>query len=495
VGRQGDDPERARQKLVGIYIVDTDHAAVRDQFGDLRSEKPVQIGHQPWRLGEGARNHRRARQAERRGPPRRRRGRRRSTETVQQDIRRRDPNRGYGRSPDRWIRAARRRTLDHQGVARRQLRNERVDFRERHRVDRRLGRPATDVRSRQAHQQRANRIEIGDRPNILPALPHHHAGATEEPRGRKRMTFFPRFERRPGHRIRARFPVHGARVGNDGKRLRRLRNAGDQSPRAGTFPSRGRHQKKDRPRRQDDGGHDKDEDLAHRCYHPPRMLGSIVRTLSRALAGRVRRSIRRAVRSGVPLRIGVDIRPFYEPLTGIGWYLYHLLHEIAKRDGVELYLFGDARVTDLGPVLHADPPPNAHLCWFDLRGRGRISRPQRALTAAAYVLWMALIDCDVVFGANYFLPRLLGATARRRVITVHDLTWKRFPELLQKETLHNLDVHMAREIAAADAIICVSESTRNDLLAFYQVDPRRVVAIHSGVAPLPALRANLSSLR
>src|SRR5581483_206001 len=320
-------------------------------------------------------------------------------------------------------------------------------------------------------------------------------GATEEPRGRKRMTFFPRFERRPGHRIRARFPVHGARVGNDGKRLRRLRNAGDQSPRAGTFPSRGRHQKKDRPRRQDDGGHDKDEDLAHRCYHPPRMLGSIVRTLSRALAGRVRRSIRRAVRSGVPLSIGVDIRPFYEPLTGIGWYLYHLLHEIAKRDGVELYLFGDARVTDLGPVLHADPPPNAHLCWFDLRGRGRISRPQRALTAAAYVLWMALIDCDVVFGANYFLPRLLGATARRRVITVHDLTWKRFPELLQKETLHNLDVHMAREIAAADAIICVSESTRNDLLAFYQVDPRRVVAIHSGVAPLPALRANLSSLR
>ena len=225
------------------------------------------------------------------------------------------------------------------------------------------------------------------------------------------------------------------------------------------------------------------------------MLGSIVRTLSRALAGRVRRSIRRAVRSGVPLSIGVDIRPFYEPLTGIGWYLYHLLHEIAKRDGVELYLFGDARVTDLGPVLHADPPPNAHLCWFDLRGRGRISRPQRALTAAAYVLWMALIDCDVVFGANYFLPRLLGATARRRVITVHDLTWKRFPELLQKETLHNLDVHMAREIAAADAIICVSESTRNDLLAFYQVDPRRVVAIHSGVAPLPALRANLSSLR
>jgi len=182
------------------------------------------------------------------------------------------------------------------------------------------------------------------------------------------------------------------------------------------------------------------------------------------------------------MRIGVDIRPFYEPLTGIGWYLYHLLHEIAKRDYVELFLFGDARVTDLGPSLHVDIPPSAHVCWFDLRGRGRISRTQRAITAAAYVLWMALIDCDVMFGANYFLPRLLGAIARRRVITIHDLTYKRFPNLLQKETLHNLNAHMPREIAAADAIICVSESTREDLLHFYQVDPRRVVTIHSGIS-------------
>jgi glycosyltransferase involved in cell wall biosynthesis len=94
---------------------------------------------------------------------------------------------------------------------------------------------------------------------------------------------------------------------------------------------------------------------------------------------------------------------------------------------------------------------------------------------------MALIDCDVMFAPNYFLPRLLGAIARRRVITIHDLTYKRFPELLQKETLHSLDAHMMREIAAADAIICVSQSTRDDLLEYYQVDPRRVFAIHSGV--------------
>ncbi|HSP34335.1 MAG TPA: glycosyltransferase family 1 protein [Thermoanaerobaculia bacterium] len=213
-------------------------------------------------------------------------------------------------------------------------------------------------------------------------------------------------------------------------------------------------------------------------------LRLIVHTLGHALAGRIARAFRSTARGEQKLRIGVDIRPFYEPLTGVGWYLYHLLHELARRDDVELVLFGDARMTDEGPHLHCDLPEGSQLCAFDLRGQPK-SRFARPLTAAAYVVWMALLDCDVFFAANYFLPRLMGAVALRRVIVVHDLTYKRFPELLQKETLDSLERQMSREIALADAIVCVSESTRHDLLAYYQADPHRVHAIHSGIATPP----------
>ena len=213
-------------------------------------------------------------------------------------------------------------------------------------------------------------------------------------------------------------------------------------------------------------------------------LRAVLHTLGHAFAERLGRFRRRASRDERKLRIGVDIRPFYEPLTGVGWYLYHLLHHLARRDDVELILFGDARVTDQGPRLHADLPANARVIVFDLRGMpgSRVSRP---LTAAAYVGWMWLLDCDLIFGSNYFLPRLMSAIARRRVITIHDLTYKRYPELLQKETLDNLEALMTREIALADAVICVSEATRQDLLHYYQVDPRRAVAIHSGLPSLP----------
>ena len=206
----------------------------------------------------------------------------------------------------------------------------------------------------------------------------------------------------------------------------------------------------------------------------------VFHTLRHALAGRVARAWRSAAHREKKLRIGADIRPFYEPLTGVGWYLYYLLHELAKREDVELYLFGDARVTDDGPFLHADVPENAKVCTFDLRGKP-VSRLSRPLTAAAYVAWMGLTDCDVFFGANYFLPRLHAAVAKRRVVTVHDLTYKRFPELLQKETLENLDRQMQREVALADAIVCVSESTRRDLLRFYDAGASRVVTVLSGL--------------
>src|SRR5688500_15685432 len=181
----------------------------------------------------------------------------------------------------------------------------------------------------------------------------------------------------------------------------------------------------------------------------------VVHTLRHALADRVRRQWRAVANLGLKLRVGSDIRPFYEPLTGVGWYLYFVLHDLAKHDDVELLLFGDARITDYGPKLHADIPAGARLCSFDLRGLPW-REAMRPMTAAGYVAWLALADCDVFFGANYFLPRLHSSIARRRVITVHDLTYKRFPELLQKETLENLERTMAREVALADAVICVS---------------------------------------
>lgn len=190
----------------------------------------------------------------------------------------------------------------------------------------------------------------------------------------------------------------------------------------------------------------------------------------------------RLTRKPRALRVGVDIRSFYEPLTGVGWYLHHLLEQLDARTDVEIIPFGDALTTDDGPRLHAQVPGGSPVQTIDMRGKP-VTRFTRPIARTGFALAARLHRCDLFFAPNYFLPGSLSRIADRRVVTVHDLTFRRHPELLQAETLDNLQREMQREIFRADAVICVSETTRADLLEFFPTDSGKVFAVLSGLAP------------
>jgi glycosyltransferase involved in cell wall biosynthesis len=193
-----------------------------------------------------------------------------------------------------------------------------------------------------------------------------------------------------------------------------------------------------------------------------------------------------AAAKGIPkngrIRVGVDVRPFYEPLTGVGWYLFFLLEELAKLEDLDLVYFGNPVLADGSPCLKVSLPGSRPIAAFDLTGLP-VVRLTRVAARAAYPALVWLRRCDVFFAANYFLPRSLSAAATSRVSTVHDLTWRRYPELLQQETLANLEREMLRELTRSSAVICVSEATRHDLVELYPVEPRKVHAILSGPPP------------
>jgi glycosyltransferase involved in cell wall biosynthesis len=81
------------------------------------------------------------------------------------------------------------------------------------------------------------------------------------------------------------------------------------------------------------------------------------------------------------------------------------------------------------------------------------------------------------------LNRIMPAVRRRRiVVTQHDCTHERFPHLFR-----NTDAFIRAKrhiLSRADAIICVSESSRRDLLHFYDVDEARTHVVHHGFSPL-----------
>ncbi len=82
---------------------------------------------------------------------------------------------------------------------------------------------------------------------------------------------------------------------------------------------------------------------------------------------------------------------------------------------------------------------------------------------------------------TFYLPRYLRryAGAVRRVVTIHDMIPEMHPEFAPLRNTHRAK---RRFVAAADLIICNSESTKSDLLNVYGEQTAPVVVTHWGVS-------------
>ena len=98
----------------------------------------------------------------------------------------------------------------------------------------------------------------------------------------------------------------------------------------------------------------------------------------------------------------------------------------------------------------------------------RVVRPINSLLFRAYA---AFAPPDIVHETLYDPTRTAPKRARI-VTTIHDTIPERLPQFFPRVERHKAEKCMA--LHRADHVICVSESTRKDLLELYDVDPARV---------------------
>jgi glycosyltransferase involved in cell wall biosynthesis len=98
---------------------------------------------------------------------------------------------------------------------------------------------------------------------------------------------------------------------------------------------------------------------------------------------------------------------------------------------------------------------------------------------------------DIYHPTTYL--RMPMVRARRVIATHNECTHERFPDLFPD----GKKVLWARKwlFPRVDAIICCSESTRQDLLHFYNVDPAKTRVIYDAFSPLPRSADSAAKLR
>jgi glycosyltransferase involved in cell wall biosynthesis len=95
-------------------------------------------------------------------------------------------------------------------------------------------------------------------------------------------------------------------------------------------------------------------------------------------------------------------------------------------------------------------------------------------------IWMQHRHPADILHHTYYYPFTLPPARLRTVLTVHDMIHERFPNsFTAKDPIRRWK---RRALDRADALVCVSQNTRQDLLEHYPaLDPQRVFVTHLGV--------------
>ena len=84
---------------------------------------------------------------------------------------------------------------------------------------------------------------------------------------------------------------------------------------------------------------------------------------------------------------------------------------------------------------------------------------------------------DVFFSLGHYGPRFSKIPF---VVTVHDLSYLHFPDLFKKEDLYQLTNWTKYSIEKSSHVIAVSETTKDDIIKNYGVNPSKISAVYEG---------------
>ena len=156
------------------------------------------------------------------------------------------------------------------------------------------------------------------------------------------------------------------------------------------------------------------------------------------------------------MRVGVDLSPLVQTRAGTARHVRGLLGALRDRPELDLELLSFG-----GPGRASSVARDA--LWYPVR----LGRRARAL--------------DVLHCTTFRAPRRSRAPL---VVTVHDLALVRHPEAFPGWHRATGARALRAAVAAADAIVCVSAFTRDELVDLLGVPPERTRIVPNAVDPV-----------
>lgn len=157
--------------------------------------------------------------------------------------------------------------------------------------------------------------------------------------------------------------------------------------------------------------------------------------------------------------IGIDARPLIEKKSGIGIYLKNILDGILQFDHENRYLLlSDSKIyyettrNNVDFIIYPKTKFIPNTFFYEYR--------------LGHYLKKRKIHLDVFWGTQQLMPFDLGENCYK-VLTIHDLAYKLYPETVNKKIRLMLNLFSKKSLEMADSIIAVSNYTSQKLKELY----------------------------
>jgi glycosyltransferase involved in cell wall biosynthesis len=176
------------------------------------------------------------------------------------------------------------------------------------------------------------------------------------------------------------------------------------------------------------------------------------------------------------MHIAFNATALLSPLTGIGQYAFELAQRLAAdSEHATEFFYG----LGWSPKVRAAP----------LSGAGKILPRARRLIPHSYAAWrhvqnwkfqrrMQTKNFDVYHEPNFLPYRFEGPT----VVTVHDLSWIRYPQSHPPERVRAMERYFEPGLRRASLVVTDSAFVKQEVIDVFGIDPQRIVPVALGVS-------------
>lgn len=180
------------------------------------------------------------------------------------------------------------------------------------------------------------------------------------------------------------------------------------------------------------------------------------------------------------MKVAFDAQPLLsDTKSGVGYNEHELVKELIKKypdNQYSLEFFSWKNRLKKKKALAVYQMENTQLvecCWFP----GSLYRMASTFFPIPYALFFPK-KREITHFFNYYVPPFVRG---KKVVTVHDMAFRVYPETVRKKTRIFLKLVIKKSIRRADRIVTDSEFSKQEILRFYKINPEKINVVPCGV--------------